>query len=712
MDSLRNWLANSGSTTGKVARRCAAFALAALIFLPAPALADDAPVRAQAVTAATRLCVQADAVLQLLPRIAWQLGGRRGRIDAEFALAMFHASLSVDDLADRYWQAMNRDARAAGDDQAHGIALIARIQTVLAKGDYAGGRALADELMQLAQASGNEELRADAEEYQGVFDRRRGNLDAALAHQSAALALRRKLGDTAGEATALTNLGTIARDQGDFARCLDYFLQALEIRERIDLRLDVAYRNVAMLYRELDDTQTTQRYFAKAVEAASRYAQPGYYASVQGAYAGFLNDAGNHAAALAAASEALAISEALDNRPSIGFEHLEAGRALLGLRRPDAAAPHFDAALAIGREIGQRELVARSELALAEIALAHNDLARAHGLLGEVSPLLNAAGLRPYLAQAYALRDHLAEAENDPATAHEFAHRHAGLHEELLGTRSSRLLTAIEVRQVREQSRQQLELARRTNELQAERLQLGSKERRYGIVAIAALVAILAVFAALLVRLRKLNRALAEHGEEVDRQRTALADANRRLESQARSLYQATIIDPLTGVHSRSYMLGELGSLLADCRRTQRNLTLLLIDFDNFKQVNDRYGHLAGDRVLVKAVRFIRDALEADCLLGRFGGEEFMVAFVGRDESASRRLAERIRRAVAENMAGVDPPATISIGAAMLRQMPTIDAIDLLIDAADRALYAAKQAGRNQVQGFPARLTSPAADLR
>ncbi len=674
-------------------------ALAGLAAVASTAHAET-PLRAQAVTTASQFVEQADALLRPLPRVAYQLGGRRGRMQAEFALALVYAALSADALADPHWKSMSAAARAAGDDQALGAALIARIQTGLARGDYVNGHSLADELMQLASTGNNDGLTAAAEEYQGVFDRRRGSLDTALAHQSTALALRRKIGDAAGEAAALTNLGTIARDKGDFALCLDYFLQALAIRERIDLRLDVAYRNIALLYRELDDTQTTRTYFAKAIDAAGRYAQPGFYASVQGAYAGFLNDERNYEGALNAASEALAITEALGNQPSVGFEHLEVGRALLGLRRPDDAEPHFDAALAIGRAIDQRELVARSQLALAEITLGRGDLERTHRLLNEVSPLLNATGLKSYLAQAYDLRDHLAEAENDPAAAHEFAHRYAGLREELLGVRSSRLLAAIEIRKVREQSQQQLMLAERTNELQAERLERSRQERWYAIGAILALIAILAVFAALLLRLRRLNSVLAARNQQFDRQHIALSEANRLLEQQAQSLYRAAITDPLTGAHNRSYLLGELGRLFADCRRTQRDLTLLLIDFDNFKLVNDRYGHLAGDRLLVAAVHLIRSELPEDCLFGRFGGEEFIVVFAGRDEAASRDLAEHIRRTVAERMAATDSPPTISIGAAMLRAMPTIDAIDLLIDAADRALYLAKQAGRNCVRGL------------
>lgn len=696
MDSIREWKARSHTAT-----RGVGFLLSAFVFtFPlCSAHADAPPLRAQAVATAAELAANADAALRLLPRVADQIGGRRGRIQAEFAVALLYAAFSVDALADGYWKSMSEDAQAAGDVPAHGIALIARIQAVLAKGDYAHGHDFADELMQLAGTGNNDALTAAAEEYQGVFDRRRGRLDSALAHQTAALALRRKIGDAAGEAAALTNLGTIARDKGDFALCLDYFLQALAIRERIDERLDVAYRNIALLYRELGDTQTAQTYFGRALDAAGRYAQPGFYASVQGANAGFLNDNRDYDTALAAASEALAISLALGDRPAIGFEHLEVGRALLGLRQADDAAPHFDAALAIGRDIDQRELVARSQLALAEIALGRGDLERTHRLLNEVTPLLN-AGLRPYLAQAYELRDHLAEAENDPAAAHDYAHRYAALREELLGMRSSRLLAAIEIRKVREQSQQRLELAERANELQAERLKLGRQERWYGIAAIVALIAILAVFAALLLRLRRLNADLAARNDQFDRQRVALTHANRLLEEQARSLYRAAITDSLTGVHNRSYLLGELNRLFAQCRKAQRDLTLLLIDFDHFKLVNDRYGHLAGDRLLVAAVQVIREELPADCLFGRFGGEEFVVAFAGRDERASRALAERLRRAVAERMAHADPPPTISVGAAMLRTMPAADAIDVLIDAADRALYLAKQAGRNRVCGF------------
>jgi len=655
---------------------------------------------AQAILTARQFAEDADMTLSALPRVAYQIGGLRGRIGTEYRLALLYAAMNDDVLAARYWQAMDADARRAGDNPARGTALIAQIYATFISGDYDSGQLLNDQLIEVAQAANSERMSATAQEYQGVRDRRHGQLDIARDHQLHALWLYRLIGDAAGESTVLTNLGTIARDKGDFAQCLDYFLQALAIRERIDVRLAVAYRNLALLYRELGDVQTTRQYFEKALDASNHHFEAEYYASTIGVYAAFLNDIGEYGPALDKASEALIISAALGDRPSTGFEQLEVGRAQLGLHRTDEAEAHFNDALRIGQTIQQRELIARAKLSLAEIALGHGDLATTHRLLDETAPSLNSAGLKAYLAQAYSLRDRLAVAEHIPAVAYEYAHRYSALREELLGVRSTRLLAAIEIRKIREQSQQKLELAESINELQTERLERGRHERYYSIAAIVALLAILALFSAFLVRFRRLNHALSRHNEQFERQRGALIEANRQLERQAHSLYQATITDALTGTRSRSHTLDELARLLAKCRAQRRNLTVLLIDIDHFKQVNDRFGHLAGDRALIQTSRIIDAALPADCLFGRFGGEEFVVAFADHDDGASAELAERIRRAVAEPMPDMAMAITISIGGAMLKDRPAIKAIDPLLDAADHALYQAKLDGRNRIRGF------------
>lgn len=648
-----------------------------------------------------------DNTLRLLPDIALSLGGNAARIEVERDLAQLYTALATHALADIYWQKAQADAAANGDDDALGSILTARIQEALGSGNYALCEKLTHELLLLSQRSINTVWRASAEEYLGVLDRRQGHTEDAATHQQFALELRQKMGDRVGQAFSLTNLGTIAQDQGDFARTLDYGLQALQIREAIDSRLDIAYRNLALLYRELDDETTTREYFDKAIAAAERYAEPGYYAAVQGSFATFLNDTQHYDQALSAATEALAISTVLENRPAMGFENLESGRALLGLQRLDEAKTHLQLALAFGLAINQRELITRSELSLAETALADGDLASAHKLLDSASARMASSyaesiRLKPQLAQAYELRDHLAEAEHDTATAHEYAHRYAQVREELLGVRSTRQLAAIEVRKAREQTQQQLELAARNNELQTERLERGRLERGYGIAAITGLSIVLAIFVFLFFGLRKIYRALSARNREIESQRAALSAANDRLEGQAEALFHAAITDPLTEVSNRAHLLDRLAVMLSECNAAHREMSLLMIDFDYFKLINDRHGHLAGDRILVETVGAIRSRLDLSSVIGRFGGEEFIVAFSDRDAATSRQIAEDLREtvvnAMTEHMPGLRPVPTISIGIALLSQMPPIDKIDPLIDAADRAVYTAKLGGRNQVR--------------
>jgi diguanylate cyclase (GGDEF)-like protein len=145
----------------------------------------------------------------------------------------------------------------------------------------------------------------------------------------------------------------------------------------------------------------------------------------------------------------------------------------------------------------------------------------------------------------------------------------------------------------------------------------------------------------------------------------------------------------------------QLDARIADCARNGGELAALLIDFDHFKRINDAHGHLYGDRVLIAGVQALRQWLEPGDLLGRYGGEEFIVAVSGGDATHAMRVAERLRERVAEAMTGFLPEAngtvTISIGIALLSRLSRPARLESLIEAADKAVYAAKSAGRNRV---------------
>ena len=681
------------------------FFLIALALPVCAVLAQPAPFpRADVALGAQRLAHEVDANLGAAPVLATveALGGRAALQHWLLSLADVSTALDAPALADGQLDRATALALQRGDRRAAINALSASAQSALALGDYPRALAHAKRLRELAREAGELSGEAQADSVAGVIARRRGQLDTALQMQQRAIAAFREAGDDIGAMRALSDLGTIWRDRGDYARALDAQLEATAARERSGDRLDNVYRNIALLYREIEDHEAARDYFQRALVKAEERGVPSAYSSVVGSWASLLNDLGEHAAAHAAATEALAIDTALGDKPHQGLEQLEIGRALLGQGDVEGATRHLEEALRLGRELGQREIVARALLHLTEGALATRDTLRARGLIDEAMAGLETARLRPQLAQAYALREQLARVEHDDAEALRYAHKHATAREELIGIRASRQLAALEARHARAANEQRLVLLAKDNDLQAARLAQQELQRRLGIAAISGLGLLLVALVWRHLGVRRLNRELALRNAEIERQRAALGEANLRLQVQATDLRTAAATDSLTGTSNRREVLERLEERFAECRATQRPLALMLIDFDHFKQINDICGHLGGDRALIAGAATLRDCLGADDLLGRFGGEEFIVVVRNREPAIVMALAERMRAQVADELARLMPDlksiATICIGVAFLADLGAEARPEQLLEAADQALYEAKDAGRNRVR--------------
>ena len=158
-------------------------------------------------------------------------------------------------------------------------------------------------------------------------------------------------------------------------------------------------------------------------------------------------------------------------------------------------------------------------------------------------------------------------------------------------------------------------------------------------------------------------------------------------------------VDPLTGAYNRRFGFGRLDEEWARSVRSSLPLGVLAFDLDHFKAVNDTYGHLVGDRVLRGAANAARLVIRDGDVLVRTGGEEFLVVLPGGGVDDVRAIGERIRRAVEGVRTAVGDAAvgvTVSIGAASLPHT-SADSAEQLVAAADGALYAAKDAGRNRL---------------
>lgn len=155
--------------------------------------------------------------------------------------------------------------------------------------------------------------------------------------------------------------------------------------------------------------------------------------------------------------------------------------------------------------------------------------------------------------------------------------------------------------------------------------------------------------------------------------------------------------DQLTGALSRGAVIEACEQELERCQRHGRVLTLMMMDLDNFKSINDTHGHLVGDRVLMDFVKQVVGQLRRPDRLGRFGGEEFVLLLPETPMDEASRVAERIRETVQKNH--VEPGCTVSIGVATA--VTGKETMDDLVARADAALYRAKKAGRNRVELEP-----------
>lgn len=179
---------------------------------------------------------------------------------------------------------------------------------------------------------------------------------------------------------------------------------------------------------------------------------------------------------------------------------------------------------------------------------------------------------------------------------------------------------------------------------------------------------------------------------------TDVATNRHQLQAANAQLQQLSRTDRLTGLYNRGHWEESLKVAYARHQRYGNATSLVMLDIDHFKRVNDTYGHQAGDKVIEEVARLIHEHVRETDVAGRYGGEEFGVVLSDTDRAGGRVFAERLRKAV-EGLEvlhnGQSIRFTISLGVADLSQ-PSINHADL-IAWADHALFASKKAGRNRV---------------
>jgi diguanylate cyclase (GGDEF)-like protein len=182
---------------------------------------------------------------------------------------------------------------------------------------------------------------------------------------------------------------------------------------------------------------------------------------------------------------------------------------------------------------------------------------------------------------------------------------------------------------------------------------------------------------------------------ELFAQQAAIAIQNAKLFAEIQRL---ATLDPLTGVHNRRYFFDRAQQELKRSLRYASDMSVILLDVDHFKSINDRFGHPRGDETLCMVARLCQEETRECDLVGRYGGEEFIILLPETGTEGAQITAERLCRRIEAEQIEAEPEdihITVSVGVASLGGR--ITALEILLNQADQAMYRAKEAGRNRI---------------
>jgi diguanylate cyclase len=197
------------------------------------------------------------------------------------------------------------------------------------------------------------------------------------------------------------------------------------------------------------------------------------------------------------------------------------------------------------------------------------------------------------------------------------------------------------------------------------------------------------------------TRAVEQSHRQHEAQIAQISSELESIRNELAEVKQASLIDALTGISNRKAFDTVLEQTVGDARTADSAFCLLLVDIDNFKVINDSYGHLVGDKVLRFVASTMKKNIKGHDLVARFGGEEFAVILPNTDLAGAYTVAEQIRQAISSSRlkdlhtGKAYSRVTVSVGIARFDRN---DLPNDLVDRADQALYAAKNGGRNRVE--------------
>ena len=577
--------------------------------------------------------------------------------------------------------------------------LLHRLAWEVRNTDASASHDLAEEGLELARSLGDVDSEAFALVARAYAAVRRSHGAEAIEDAVAAVQMFREGRNVLGLARALNTLGICYGGSSRFMDALEVFLDLLQICEEAGDRIGVAdaLNNVGIVYVQLDDHAAALEYHMRSLALAREIGYASGEVRTLTNLGSVAYELGRHDEALTHLEESLTKrQEGLD--PHIyGITLVNVGRCYQKLGRHDEALEVLDRARLLLASIDHSLGVAYALDAMAAV------------LLDRVEPRAALEMLQASLA----IKDKADDRKGQAATLLDIAHGYRQLgdddaaitaltsglaHATTVGARTEVYRTHLQLSEIAEArgdlttalrhfktyNRVKDELFNDDSDIKLRALRVGFEVEQ-------------AHKEGEIYRLKNVELAHANHELEVLARSLREADAQksrllRQVERQARE-------DALTGLSNRRHFDREIGEAFPHYRRQQLPFSVALCDIDDFKSVNDTYGHAVGDRVLKAVGRLLKASIREQDLVARYGGEEFIVMFPDAQAATARAICERMRQAVeAHDWSSIAPDiiVTLSFGVA---SDPNVKHHERLISVADELLYQAKAAGKNRVFG-------------
>lgn len=464
------------------------------------------------------------------------------------------------------------------------------------------------------------------------------NYKKALENHLKALKISETLNDSVNIAKTMNNIGLILFAEDNYDKCLEYYLKALEIQNELGNKLDIAItnQNIAHVYGMLDDYEKTIQYHISSLKLAEEIG----YERLVGV---ILTN--------------MAISYAYMDKIELALEYFD--RALTITRRLDdkgniARALHYIAA--INKDKGKYDEAISIEREALEMAQEINDQLQIKYILEELSYM-------------YADLNDFEKAYNNHV-------RFKEINDSIFNIEKFEQITEMETKYETEKKEQQITLLEKDNTI------AGMKIKRQRLLLLYSAIGVVLILAFVLI--------LSNLYRQKTKTAAALAVANGKLEELSRT-------DPLTKLWNRRYMYEIIERERVRIKRSFEAFSFILMDIDHFKIVNDTYGHECGDYVLSTMAVILRSAVRKQDVVGRWGGEEFLLFLPSTALKGAITIAESIRKKIADYPFSYDSKEIAITSTLGVSEYDETVSVEECIKLADDGLYTGKESGRNRV---------------